>query len=340
MLVSSILLLAFTMNPELLAGNVWPIYGVVFLGGLARSSFRPAVVALAAEVIPRAAYSNAVAWRTSMWHLAAVAGPAAGGVIYGFSGPSAAYVTVIVLMVASFAAATAVRHRGSPPLAEEVPLAESLKIGIRFVIHEPVLLAAMTLDLFSVLFGGATALLPIFASMLRVGPQGLGVLRAAPAIGSIVTSTWIAHRPPMKRAGLSLLVAVTLYGMAIIAFALSRNFYLSFVLLLFSGSADAVSVVIRGTLLQSRTPDALIGRVSAVNQVFISASNEIGAFESGLAARLLGTVPSVIFGGLMTLVVVVLTAWRSPQLRKLKQLELPSVDFLDRRVSLAPCARW
>jgi predicted MFS family arabinose efflux permease len=124
----------------------------------------------------------------------------------------------------------------------------------------------------------------------------------------------------MKRAGLSLLVAVTLYGMAIIAFALSRNFYLSFVLLLFSGSADAVSVVIRGTLLQSRTPDALIGRVSAVNQVFISASNEIGAFESGLAARLLGTVPSVIFGGLMTLVVVVLTAWRSPQLRKLKQL--------------------
>ena len=320
MLVSSVVLLFFTINPQLLGRSVWPIYGIVFLGGLARSLFRPAVVALAAEVIPREKYSNAVAWRTTLWHLAAVVGPATGGMIYGFAGATSAYIVVITVMVGSLMAATAVRHRGVPPLAEEMPLAESLKIGVRFVVREPVLLAAMTLDLFSVLFGGATALLPVFADMLHIGPQGLGVLRAAPAAGSILTSTWIAHRPPLKRAGVSLLVAVAIFGLAMIAFALSRNFYLSFALLLLSGSADAVSVVIRGTLLQSRTPDALLGRVSAVNQIFISASNEIGAFESGVAARLLGTVPSVVFGGFMTLVVVILTAWWSPQLRKLREV--------------------
>ncbi len=320
MIASSIVLLLFTLHPSMLAGGVWPIYAVVFAGGLARSSFRPAVVALSAEVIPREIQPNAVAWRTTSWHLAAVCGPAAGGLIYGFAGPATAYGTVIVLMIVSLGASSAIRHRVAPKIMKEMPIGESLKIGIRFVLGEPILLTAMMLDLFSVLFGGATALLPIFANMLRVGPQGLGLLRAAPAMGSIMTSTFIAHRPPMKRAGLTLFIAVAIFGTAMIAFALSQSFYLSFALLLLSGSADAVSVIIRGTLLQARTPDALLGRVSSVNQVFISASNEIGAFESGVAARLLGTVPSVVFGGFMTLMVVALTAWWSPQLRRLREL--------------------
>lgn len=320
MVISSVVLLLFTIYPSMLAGGVWPIYAVVFAGGLARASFRPAVVALSAELIPREIHPNAVAWRTSSWHLAAVCGPATGGLIYGFAGPTAAYSAVIVLMTSSLFASSAIQHRLAPQIVEDVPLAESLKVGIRFVLHDPVLLAAMMLDLFSVLFGGAVALLPVFANMLGVGPQGLGLLRAAPALGSIMTSTWIAHRPPTKRAGTALLIAVALFGTAIIAFALSRDFSLSFALLLLSGSADGVSVIIRGTLLQSRTPDALLGRVSSVNQVFISASNEIGAFESGVAARLMGTVPSVVFGGCMTLLVVAITAWKCPQLRRLREI--------------------
>lgn len=320
MLLTSMALLMVTLRP-ITAGRVWAVYALVFAGGTARSFLRPAVSALGAEVVPRDLYPNAVAWRTSTWHLAAVVGPAAGGLVYGFAGPTIGYATVIAMMALALAAISAIRHRARPAsLEEELPLAESLKVGVRFVLRDPVLLGAMTLDLFSVLFGGATALLPIFANMLKAGPQGLGILRAAPAIGSIATSMYLAHRTAVRRAGLLLFVSVAVFGVAIIAFAFSRHFILSFVLLVISGGADAVSVVIRGTLVQSRTPSHLLGRVSAVNQIFISASNEIGAFESGVAARLLGTVPSVVFGGFMTLVVVALTAWWSPQLRRLRDV--------------------
>ncbi len=178
----------------------------------------------------------------------------------------------------------------------------------------------MTLDLFAVLFGGAVALLPIFARMLGAGPQGLGVLRAAPAIGSFITGIFLAHRPPFRRAGGTLLAAVAAFGVCIIGFAVSRHFYLSFALLTLSGMADQVSILIRGTLVQTITPGHLLGRVSAVNQIFIGSSNEIGAFESGVAARLLGTVPSVIFGGVMTLVVVAAVALWSPPLREMREI--------------------
>jgi predicted MFS family arabinose efflux permease len=319
MIAAAIALLALTSQASLLMGQrIWPIYLVVLLGGIGRAFVRPAVSALGAEVIPRELYPNGVAWRTSGWHLAAVAGPAAGGMIYGFSGAVAAYSTVIVLMTLSLAALATVRHRVRPTAPEEEPALESIKQGVRFVISEPVLLAAMTLDLFSVLFGGATALLPVFARMLGAGPQGLGLLRAAPAIGSIGVAVFMAHRPPLRRSGVTLLTAVAIFGGTMIGFALSRSFALSFVLLLCGGAADGISVVIRGLLLQSRAPDHLLGRVSSVNQIFISASNELGAFESGVAARLLGVVPSVLFGGVMTVVVVLLTAWRAPQLRRLK----------------------
>jgi hypothetical protein len=271
-------------------------------------------------VVPRELYPNAVAWRTSFWHFSAVVGPAAGGLLYGFGSARAAYVAVAIAMSGSLLAFASIRPEPRVIRDGGVPIGESLKTGVRFVLREPVVLSAMTLDLFSVLFGGATALLPIFADMLRVGPQGLGVLRAAPAVGSLLTAVFIAHRPPFARAGMALLTSVAIFGLSIIAFALSRNFYLSVALLFLSGAADNVSVVIRGTMIQTITPEHLIGRVASVNQIFIGASNEIGAFESGVAARLLGVVPSVIFGGFMTLVVVALTAWRSPQLRRLREI--------------------
>jgi predicted MFS family arabinose efflux permease len=293
---------------------------VVALSATARSFTRPAFFALSAEVIPRELYPRAIAWRTSSWHLAAVVGPAMGGLLYGFAGPAAAYTVVVIGMSFSLAAISAVAHRTKPAPPAEVPFGESLVSGIRFVWNEPLLLGAMTLDLFAVLFGGAVALLPAFATLLDAGPEGLGLLRAAPAVGSIVTGLVIAHRPPMRRAGFALFASVAGFGACMILFALSREFWLSFALLLASGSFDNVSVVIRGTLLQTRTPEHLLGRVSAVNQIFIGSSNEIGAFESGVAARLLGVVPSVLFGGVMTLLVVAITAWRVPRLRQLHEL--------------------
>jgi predicted MFS family arabinose efflux permease len=321
LLLSGIALLAFTLRPDVIAhGRVWPIYLVIFLSGIARSFTRPALTALSADVIPRELYPSAVAWRTSTWQFAAVVGPALGGVLYGFSGPAAAYAVVSVLMLVALVGLWFVVHEAKPAPKEEMTIGESLQIGIRFVWRQPVILAAMSLDLFSVLFGGATALLPVFAKLLRVGPQGLGVLRAAPAVGSVVMGLWLAHRPPLRRAGPALFGCVALFGLTMIGFALSTNFWLSLALLTLSGMADNVSVVIRSTLVQIVTPEHLLGRVSAVNQIFIGSSNEIGAFESGVAARLMGVVQSVVFGGVMTLVVVGVTMWRAPRLRQMREL--------------------
>ncbi len=320
LVVSAIALLLLTIVPGAIqASRIWPVYLVIALSATARSFMRPAVFALSASIVPRELQANSVAWRTSSWHLAAVAGPAAGGMMYGFSGPTLAYAAVVVVMTFSLASIISVSHRAKPS-PPEVSLGESLKSGVRFVWREPVLLAAMSLDLFAVLFGGAVALLPAFATLLDAGPEGLGLLRAAPAAGSILTGMWLAHRAPMKRAGFSLLASVAAFGVCMLAFALSRQLWLSFALLFASGVFDNVSVVIRSTLLQTRTPQELLGRVSAVNQIFIGSSNEIGAFESGVAARLLGVVPSVLFGGCMTLLVVAVTAWRAPALRKLREI--------------------
>jgi MFS family permease len=317
LLLSGIALLFFTLTDFT---AVWPIYLVIFLSGIARSFTRPAVTALSAEVVPRELYPNAVTWRSSTWQFAAILGPALGGLAYGWVGPAGAYAIVCALMFVSLLAVVSVSHRVMPEVEADMPVRESLKVGVRFILKDPVMLGAMTLDLFAVLFGGAVALLPAFAHMLNVGPQGLGLLRAAPAIGSILIGLWIAHRPPMKRAGVRLFIVVAVFGVLMIGFALSRNFWLSFAILLASGMADNVSVIIRSTLLQTRTPSQLLGRVSSVNQIFIGASNEIGAFESGVAARILGVIPSVIFGGCMTLVVVVVMAWKFRELRRLQDL--------------------
>ncbi|HLJ75087.1 MAG TPA: MFS transporter [Thermoanaerobaculia bacterium] len=317
LLLSAIALLVFTW---MRITAVWPIYLVIFLSGIGRSFARPAVQALSADLVPREIYSNAVAWRSSTWQFAAVFGPAVGGMLYGFAGPAAAYAVVCVFMMISIVAIAWIQHNVRPAIASEITVGESLRIGLKFVWNEPVVLAAMTLDLFAVLFGGAAALLPIFARMLSAGPEGLGILRAAPAVGSFFVGISLAHRPPFRRAGRTLFLTVAAFGVCIILFAVSRNFYLSLVLLTFSGMFDQISVVIRGTLIQIATPAHLLGRVAAVNGIFIGSSNEIGAFESGVAARLMGTVPSVIFGGTMTLVVVAIIAIASPKLRQLREL--------------------
>lgn len=300
---------------------VWPYYSVIFASGIARSFLIPSRTALAAELVPRELYANAVAWRSSTWQFAAVVGPAVGGLLYGFGGPGVAYGADAVLMVVAVVAMVRVRHPRRAATAMPASIGESLGEGIRWVRSQPIILGAMTLDLFSVLFGGATALLPIFAAdILRVGPQGLGLLRAAPAAGAVVMSLIVAHGRPMTRAGRALLVNVALFGACMIGFGLSRSFVLSLALLAASGMVDTISVVVRSTLLQVLTPDALLGRVAAVNAIFIGSSNEVGAFESGVAARLLGAVPAVVLGGVATLGVVAATAWRVPELRRLREL--------------------
>ncbi len=320
--VCSLALLGFTLSPNVIAERrVWPIYAVIFASGVARSFLQPSRQALGAELVPRELYPNAVAWRSSTWQLAAVVGPAVGGLLYGFAGATTAYAVDAALMVAALAALGAVRHRAAPLVTTGESVLESLAVGIRFVRGQRILLGALTLDLLSVLFGGATALLPIFASdVLKVGPEGLGLLRAAPSVGAVLTSVALAHWPPFRRTGRTLLTCVAAFGLSMIGFGLSRSFPLSLALLALSGSVDMVSVVVRSTLLQVLTPEAMLGRVSSVNQIFIGSSNEIGAFESGVAARLLGTVPSVVLGGTVTLLVVAATALRVPELRKLTKI--------------------
>ena len=318
----SLALLAFTLSPGIITvGRVWPIYLGIFLSGIARSFLQPARSALGAELVPRELYPNAVTWRSSTWQLAEVVGPAIGGLVYGFGSATAAYGTDAAIMAIGVLSLARMRHSPAPSALVNESFLESLATGIRFVRGQPVILGALSLDLFSVLFGGAVALLPVFAAeILHVGPEGLGVLRAAPAVGAVLMSLVLAHLPPLRRAGQALLLSVAVFGLSIIGFGLSRDFLLSIALLAVSGMADTVSVVIRSTLLQVLTPDHLLGRVSSVNAIFIGSSNEIGAFESGAAARLIGTVPSVVLGGLATLVVVAVTAVKVPGLRRLKKI--------------------
>ena len=314
------LLLFTTYTRQFLRGSVLPIYGVVAISGLARSFLQPARTALGAEIVPRETYTNAITWRSSLWQFAAVVGPAVGGILYGFSGPHLAYIVETILCAVALFLFGRIAYQRLPVEPDNTTIRENLTVGIRFLMKQPELLGAQLLDLFSVLFGGAPALLPIFASeILHVGPQGLGILRAAPAAGAVLISLLLVHRR-LRNAGPTLFVCVAAFGLCWILFALSRWFWLSLALLLISGMVDNVSVVIRSTLLTLRTPPQLLGRVSAVNQIFIGSSNEIGSFESGVAAKLLGTVPSVIFGGIVTLGVVGVTSWRIPRLRRLDQL--------------------
>lgn len=300
------------------------IYGVIAFTGLARSFMWPASFAYSELTVPRAIYGRAAAWLSTTWEVGSIAGPAVGGLLYAWNGPTVGYAVVAVLLF--IAVMTTLRLHPIPPVSTSSSQErEDLWAGVRFVFSNQVILGALTLDMFAVLFGGPYAILPLFADqILHVGAKGLGLLRAAPSVGAILMAIYQSYRPPFARIGRTLLICVALFGFSMIGFAMSETFWLSLLLLAFSGMVDNISVVVRHSVLQAYTPDDMRGRVSAVNGLFIGSSNEIGAFESGAAAKLIGAVPSVVFGGIMTLLTVGLVAWKAPALRNLKTLHKPS----------------
>jgi MFS family permease len=318
--------IALLLLPMFLADSpatlVKSIYGVIIVSGVARAFLQPARQALGAEVVPRELFANSVPWRSGAWQLAAVIGPALGGALYAMGGLRLAYAADAALTIAAIVGFILIDRTPPPPRQHVEPIRKSMADGVRFVFREKMILGSISLDMFSVLFGGAVALLPIYASdILHVGPTGLGVLRSAPAIGAVITSAVLAHIRPFQRSGRVLLQAVAIFGLATIAFGLATNMAVAVIALAAGGAADMVSVFIRSTLLTIRTPPEMLGRVMSVNGIFVGSSNEIGAFESGVAAAWFGTVPSVVLGGVLTLVVVGVTAWKNPALRRLGPLD-------------------
>ena len=298
------------------------VYGALFLIGVGGAFSSPAASTLIPQTVPPETFEKATTWSSSSWQLAAVIGPALGGFVIALTGGA----TLVYLLDACgsliyIALILLIRARPATPPAKRETTVRSLAEGLRFLRRSQVLLAAITLDMFGVLLGGATTLLPIFAKdILHVGPVGLGWLRAAPSVGAALMALILTHTPLFRRAGRTLLWTVIVFGLATIVFGLSQNFYLSLVALLVLGAADNISVVIRHSLLLLRTPDAMRGRIAAVNGIFISASNELGGFESGLVAWLLTPVISVVLGGVGTIVVVLAVAYFAPEMRRLGAL--------------------
>jgi predicted MFS family arabinose efflux permease len=295
------------------------IYACLFLTATARAFQWPATSAMLPQTVPPENLTQAISWSGSAREMATMGGPALAGALIAAFGSEAVYIGQAICCVLSAICFAMMRV----PDREEHERPEiglkAVAEGIRFVWREKVILSAMSLDLLAVFFGGATALLPIYAAdILRIGATGLGWLRAAPAVGAGLTAIWIAHRPPIRHAGVVLLATVAAFGAATIGFAVSTSAWLSFGMLFLTGAFDSVSVVLRISLVQSRTPDALRGRVSAVNGLFIAASNQWGAVESGVAAALMGTVPSVVFGGTATIVMVAAVGMLSVSMRRWK----------------------
>ncbi len=294
----------------------WSIYGLVFFTGAVRAFTGAAFNAFLAQLIPQESLVKAVSVNSMVWLVAAVAGPAIAGVLMGYTNITIAFIPVCGLVGLSFFLFQKIKPK---PVSWQGSSKtwEGVKEGLRFVFHNKALLGAMSLDMFAVLFGGAVALLPVFATdILHVGPIGLGWLVAATYLGNFLAIAWLTSHPLKMKQGQTLLYVVAGFGACILVFAISQNFWLSFAALLVSGLFDGVSVIIRGTVVQLFVPDEMRGRVSSVNSIFINSSNELGQFESGVAATALGTVPSVIFGGCMTLLVVVVTWVKVPGLRK------------------------
>lgn len=290
------------------------IFLMVFLNGLARAFYGPATFTVYAHSIPKEVYPNGSTWSSSSWQVASILGPAAGGLIYGFFGITATFAVIIIFLLTSVVIIYFLKPY--PPLyAPKEKIWKSLSEGIHFVFNSKMLLWAMSLDLFSVFFGGAVALLPVFADdILKVGSEGLGIMRAVASLGALLTMLVMARISPMNRPWRNLLIAVAGFGLSIIGFGFSRSFYLSLFFLFTEGAFDSISVIIRSTIMQLLTPDHMRGRVSAVNSMFIGSSNEIGDFESGTMARLMGAVPAVIFGGSMTLLIVTVTYLKTKKL--------------------------
>ena len=300
--------------------TVWPVYAVLLANGVVRAFNTPTSQAFVPQLVPEEDFPNAISWGSSIFQAAMSLGPVVGGLIYGFAGsPVPVYVSAAAGYLAGLLLLLNVRV-SKPPKPRGVSM-EVLFEGIRYIWRNPIVLGAISLDLFAVLLGGAVALLPVYAgSILQIGARGLGILRAGPGIGAVLTAILIAHYPLRKKVGAVMLWCVCGFGLFTIVFGVSRNLVLSMAALVFIGCCDMVSVIVRHTLVQLRTPDEMRGRVSAVNTVFIGASNEVGQFESGVTAQWLGTVTAVVAGGVGTIVIVALWARLFPALRKVDEL--------------------
>jgi MFS family permease len=295
------------------------IYAFISLNGLARGFYSPASFATISLLVPKDLLIYASTINSTIWQFASVIGPAIGGFCFAYFGINISFGLILTLMIMAFLALLQIKVDFVKKAATGEKIIARLKEGVTFVFKNKIILSALSLDLFSVLFGGATALLPIFADeILKTGPEGLGLLRAAPSLGAVIMMTYLSMRKNLVQPGKTLIQAVGGFGVCMLLFGLSESFYLSLILLFLSGAFDSISVIIRSNILQIHTPDEMRGRVSAVNTIFIGSSNEIGAFESGLAARILGTANSVIFGGIMTLSIVGFTQWKADALKKLK----------------------
>ena len=306
--------------------GVTPIYFIIGLTGLVRGFLGPAQSAFASQLVPKELFVNAATWSTMSWHLASIGGPAVGGLLYAWSkGAGVSYVAVMLLAAVGLLLILTIKSRHKnvekPQNTEGVKkenFFQNVGVGLDFVFKNQIILGSLALDMFAVLFGGAVAMLPAFAKdILALGPEGLGIMRAAPAAGALLMAFILAYYPPRKNAGKILLISVAGFGVCTILFAVSTSFWFSLFMLAGTGFFDNVSMVIRGTVIQLYTPNDMRGRVSSVNSLFIGSSNELGAFESGLAAKLMGLIPSVIFGGAMTLIVVATTWLKAPKMRDL-----------------------
>lgn len=295
----------------------WCIYAVIFCTGIIRSFTGPVFSAILATIVPRQLLQNATTWSQGAWLSASVTGHAMGGFLIAWFGNTGALTTICCLLIVSLTFLFRLKSRPPAEIRGEKRTFESMLEGLRFVFRTKELLGAMALDMFAVLFGGAVAMVPVYASdILHIGPKGFGWLNAAIDIGAIIVVILLVLFPMKKNQGKKLILAVAGFGICIIVFALSKLFLLSFLALVLAGMLDGVSVVVRGTVMQLKTPDHMRGRVSSVSSMFVNSSNELGQFESGLASRLMGVVPSVVFGGCMTLMVVVVTWFKAPGLRK------------------------
>lgn len=298
------------------------MYCMIFGIGIARGFFSPATFSLMAQIVPKKLYPNSSTWNSSSWQMASILGPAAGGLIYGFYGITVTYLVIITFIAIALVCIFFLKPH-PPTFIPKESIVKSLTEGVQFVFKSKMMLGAMSLDLFSVFFGGAVALLPVFANdILKVGSEGLGFMRAAASGGAVITMLVMTRFSPMNKPWRNLLIAVTGFGTSIICYGLSKNFYLTLVFLFMEGAFDSVSVIIRSTIMQLLTPDEMRGRVSAVNSMFIGSSNEIGAFESGLTAKLMRTVPAVVFGGSMTILIAGITYLKTKGLIKLSLQEI------------------
>jgi MFS family permease len=306
--------------------SVHLIYGVLVLLGIFLSFNFPVSRALLPQLVPEEHFSNAVAWNASTFQIANIAGPAIGGLAYAlFRGPDGVYAIAVIVSIVSTLLTLRIHPLTTSPgkqLAEKTPTSlRTVLAGLRFIWEKKLILGSISLDMFAVLLGGATTLLPVYArEILHTGPWGLGLLRSAPGVGAAMMAIAVAHRPIHRRAGLTMLVAVAAFGVFTIVFGISHNLILSLAALFLIGATDMVSVIIRAMLVQIATPDEMRGRVNAVDMLFIGVSNELGGFESGVTAQWFGTVPAVIVGGVGTLVVIAAWAWLFPELRKADQL--------------------